>query len=870
MSITPGDRIGPYEVVGLLGAGRMGEVYRAHDHRLRRDVALKVVSPRVAPDAQRRARLTREAHLLATLNHPNIASLYGLEEAGGIQALVLELVEGETLADRLAGRPGGLRLPDALAVAQQVAAALDAAHERGIVHRDLKPANIALRPDGTVKLLDFGLATVLDRSASGGLATATVTLGEPAGAILGTPAYMSPEQARGLPVDRRTDIWAFGCVLYEMLAGRRAFEGDRASDVVAQILEREPELDALPPATPAAVRRMVRRCLVKDPGQRLRDIGDARLELADAAAPRAGDPAPLHYGRRTAIAVAASGVVGAAAAWLGMRPAPEPPALRTSFLDSSRVFPGHLGRSVAISPNGQRWVYSTRLGLVLRSRDRLEERLLPGVSGFAPFFSPDGDWIGFTDGTTLKRVSIASGATQVLAHVGPAATGSWRGADIAFADMHGVFLMRAEPGAQPRLIADVAEGEQAVYPQLLPGGLILFGVIAGRTNTPGFVRRPGSHVEVLNLRTTERRTLLHGTARAQCLPTGHVVYAVDGTLHADVFDGDRLAVRNDPAGIDDTRSVVDFSVSDEGTLVAISRSGGDSVLVWVDREEGREEILDAEPKPYAYPRLSPDGTRVALDVAGPSRNIWILDLRRGGTLRNFTNDVAGSALPAWSPDGEWLVFSSDKFGVANMVRQRSDGAGTPERLLESDRLQHASGFAPDGRLLFAPDVEGHGRDIHALSMDTHEVTPVLYGPHNYANAVVSPDGHWLAFDSDRSGRFEVWVAPYPDAYARNHIEVSAGSGGRQPFWSHEGRELFYRNLSGDMMAVPVTFTPTFDAGRPATLFENDSYAGAGDHLSGRAYDVAGDGRFLMIKETASYELIVEVGWVDEVRRLRPR
>jgi serine/threonine-protein kinase len=887
--IASGTRLGSYEVLESIGTGGMGEVFRARDARLGRDVAIKILSDRFRLDSQRLARFEREARVLASLNHANIATLHAVERLGDSQALILELVEGETLSERIARGP--IPLAEVLAVTRQIAAALEAAHEQGVIHRDLKPSNIKIRGDGTVKLLDFGLAKVCEPLFPGANPReVTVTMEIAAGgAVMGTPAYMSPEHVRGLPVDRRTDIWAFGCVLYEMLTGAAPFKGERASDVVAKIIEREPDLDALPRDVPPSVRRLLQRCLRKDPRERLRDIGDARLDLEETGAAQAANDTSAwrRMGSTGHAAIMALVLVGIGAAiyfasYESARPSAEPAPLRVSrFSLPAPVTANAYARAVAIAPNGARFAYVSERGLFVRSRDRFEstEIYARGTSGLgAPFFSPDGKWIAYTDGQSLMKVPSDGGTAVEIVDSGPAAIGSWDAGGIVFASMNGLFRVSSNGGPATRLEAGLAPNEQAMFPQFLPGNkAVLFTVIPTRTNTPmELANAPSARVDVLDLASGTRRTLLRGGGRAQYVPTGHLVYVSGNSLYATSFDLARLEVRGDPVSMIVGVRNSEFGVADDGTLI-YPEGGGlpDGTLVWVDRQ-GREEPLAAPPRRYAYPRISPDGTRVALDVQGPpDRDIWIWDLRRK-TLERFTVDPAGNPLAAWSRDGRSLAFGSDRFGLTNLFLQAADGSGEVQHLLKSERLQMPLTFAPDGRLLFSADVAGRGRDILALSMDgSGRVEPVLQSAANDLNSEVSPDGRWIVYDSDETGQFEVYVRPYPQTYSGGRWQISS-EGGRQPMWSHDGREIYHRDFEGGLWATPVQTSPGFAPGAATRLFSNPSYKGRGKLMSARSYDLSADGkRFLMIKvqpqaaEPETPELIVVLNWFEELKRAVP-
>jgi serine/threonine-protein kinase len=863
----------------------MGEVYRARDLRLGREVALKLLPEQFVRDKQRLARFERETQVLASLNQPNIAALYEIVALEGSHALVLELVEGDTLSERI--ERGALPLSEALGVAAQIAAALEAAHERGIVHRDLKPANVKLRPDGTVKLLDFGISKVLEPAAtvSNPAAVTLTALETTVGGtrVLGSPAYMSPEQARGMDVDKRGDIWSFGCLLYEMLSGVRAFDGDRPSDVIAKVIEREPDFAALPAELPVTIHRLLQRCLEKDRRRRLRDIGDARLELLDALDNPGGEPTASGsfaarvasrrpwIPRRVFTAFVIVAALAAAAAWFAQRGnSKAPPVTRFAITE-----PSYPDGGLAISADGTRIAYLNDSGLVVRSRDRLESKLVAArniVQG-NPFFSPDGGWVGFRGWEALRTVPASGGPATTVADRQSATVGAWVGQDIFFAGMTGMFRIPARGGA-PVTVAAAAEGEQIASVQVIPDRqAILFTVIPTRGNVYGMAASlPSARIEALDLKTGLRHVVVRGGGRPRYTSTGHLLYVSGGTLYAAAFDIGQLQTRGTAVPVIVTEGLLDYDVAEDGTLIYQSAgTDGKRELVWVDRQ-GRATSLDAPDMDYVYPRLSPDGTRVALDVMDlTDRDIWMWDIGRR-TMERFTRDPTGNPIVAWSPDGSRLVFGSERSGVSNAYRQAADGSGEPERLLASDALQMPISYTPDGRLLVSVDVKGQQRDIYLMTLDgQRKIEPLIHGPANELWAEVSPDGRWLVYDSDESGQFEVYVRPFPNAYAGSRWQVSA-AGGRQPVWSRDGRELFYRDFSGAMMAVPVATRPDFAPGRPVRLFEGTGYIGSGAQGSGRTYDVSPDGRrFLMIRagQQTATPLVVVLNWFPELDRLAP-
>ena len=897
MALAVGARFGPYEMTGTLGAGGMGEVYRATDTNLKRAVAIKVLPESVATDRDRLARFQREAEVLASLNHPNIAHVYGLERSTGVTALVMELVEGPTLADRIAQGP--IPIDEALAIAKQIAEALEAAHEQGIIHRDLKPANIKLRADGTVKVLDFGLAKALDPMAARGAdATASPTVTSPVlmtgvGVLLGTAAYMSPEQARGKSVDKRTDIWAFGCVLYEMLTATRAFAGEDVTETLASVVKAEPAWGALPDSVSPSVKMFLRRCLQKNPKQRLQDIGDMRLALDGAfetTTPKA-PPVAIPQWRRVALVGAAALIVGvvltSTAVWYAMRPTP-PLLVRTEISTSgaSVLSINGIDRDLVITPDGSRIVYRGVDQLLVRALDQLTPTALTGLGApRGPFISPDGQWVGFFDGASsvLKKVAITGGPavtiTKLDSSLGP--RGATWGSDgtIVFATSKpnaGLLRVSAAGGEPTVLTTPNRESGQVyhVWPEFLPGGqAVLFTiapVVGGNLDN--------AQIAVLDLRTNTQTVLVRGGSHAHYLPSGHLVYGAGGTLRAVAFDLARLAVVGTPVPVLEqvaTTGVgaVDAAMAVNGTLVYVE--GGvtstQRSLVWVDRT-GREEPLRAPPRAYVYAQLSPDGTRVAVDIRDQEQDVWVWDLARQ-TLQRLSFDPGLNRGPQWSPDGKRIAFSRALDSGEEVYWQAADGSGVPAALTEkSTRAMGPDDFSPDGMtLLYKPSAAPYDIWMIAVAGPRTAGMPLLNGPSNENNATVSPNGRWLAYQSDESGRYEIYVRPFPEV-STGRWQISTG-GGTRPRWSRNGRELFYYVAAGPrgtLMAVSVESGSSFSAGAPEMLFQGSYPApNAGRGL----YDVSPDGqRFLMIKgdeRSTAQNLTVVLNWHEELKRLVP-
>jgi eukaryotic-like serine/threonine-protein kinase len=907
MPLSAGTRLGAYEIGSALGAGGMGEVYRARDAKLNRDVALKVLPELFACDPGRLARFKREAQVLASLNHPSIAAIYGFEESNGVQALVLELVEGPTLADRVAQGP--IPIDDALPMARQIAEALEAAHEQGIIHRDLKPANIKVRPDGTVKLLDFGLAKALEPLAvTGGSGAASPTITSPAltqlGIILGTAAYMSPEQARGGEAHRRSDIWAFGAVLYEMLARRRAFPGDTISDTIAAVLRHDVDWSALDSETPVVIRRLVARCLDRDVRRRLRDIGEARILLEDPAAAAVGDtvpsrvvaPLPARSWRQVVIAAAAAVVTGAAVAaavWYAMRPgAQRVTRFLVSTTAANALFVDPQSRDLTVTPDGTRIIYkggprgeSTQL--FVRGLDQLDPTPLtpPGLPK-NPFSSPDGQSIGFfevgTGRLSLRKVAISGGpALEVARFDGPSRGATW-GDDnnivvATSAPDTGLWSVPASGGAPQVLTRPNHERGESdhLYPHYLPGGkAVLFTITAPTGGSEA------AQVAVLDVNAGTWKTVIRGASQAQYVASGHLVYLAGDALWAVPFDLTRLAPTG-PARVIVPHILIlptgsaEFDVARDGTLVYVT---GDVAaarrrLVWVDRQGREEEIKAAPPRPYAAARLSPDGSRIAVQIDDGNKDIWVWDLARE-TLTQVTTHPGLDQWPLWTPDGRRLVFTSQADGtLGSLFWQAADGSGIAEPLIKSSNtgtpLRATAVLADPSGVLFT-----EAADIMMLTLgkDRH-VGPVVQTPQVEHNGVISPDGRWLAYQGLDSGSPQIFVRPFPNTNdGRTHVSTTGGS---RPVWARSGRELFYLALDGTLMSVSVTPGTTWK-GQPAVpVLDRDIFRDVSVSL--RTYDVSPDGkRFLVIKDAPGSEssamsagIVVVQNWVQELQRLAP-
>jgi serine/threonine-protein kinase len=882
MAISAHTRLGSYEVISPLGSGGMGEVYRARDTNLRRDVAIKVLPDAFAKDPERLGRFEREARILASLNHPNIAAVYGLERSGDLTYLVMELVPGETLGERLTDGP--LEVGLSIKIFHQIAQALEAAHENGVIHRDLKPENIKITPEKRVKVLDFGLAKAFaPASATAVSKTPTATFkGTSQGVIMGTPAYMSPEQVRGQQLDKRADIWSFGCCFYEALTGRHPFYRGTASDVLAAILNSEPDWNVVPKSTPRGVRALIKRCLQKDTDQRLHDIADARIDIGDAVSMISGI-APIGTGEitewRKKLLWAVGVIVGTLVLGLAIRGlmldrSSDRRPVRRFVMGLPTTVPLALGSgpSLALSPDGTRFVYAARRGgksqLYLRNMDELEPTPIPGTEeGLGPFFSPEGDWLGFFAEGKLKTVPLSGGRAMTLGDGASPRGASW-GSDgtIVFAPLTVSGLSTVSTTGAGLSVLTTLDSEKDEkshrWPSFLPGGtaVLYTSWTSGRYD-----------IEAVSLDTGERQTLIEDATYGRYSPTGHLVFARGSSLFAVPFDPSSLEVGEpaveviDGVMMDPQTGAGFFDFSDDGLTVYVPGgadpppSGGTGALLSVDRQ-GVARPLAQMQRAFQLPRISPvDARRLIVTITeGNKTDVWGYEIGRGVTTRLTFEASNGAAI--WTPDGTRITFSSDRLGSFNVFSKASDGSGSAERLLESAHPQFPSSWSPDGQHLALTEIQpSTGLDILLLKRGAAQAEGLMASSYNESGAMFSPDGRWIAYVSDESGQDEVYVRAHPSG---GKFQISAG-GGTEPVWARDGRELFYR--SGDwIMAVGVQTEPQFMAGKPQALFEAP-YDEAGAANSN--FDTTADGGFVMVRsqqEWESAQLIVVTNWFEEL------
>ena len=916
MALTAGVRLGPYEIVSPIGAGGMGEVYRARDTKLGRDVALKVLPASFTNDPERVARFKREAQVLASLNHPHIAQIYGLEEANGTQFLVLELVDGESLDKRIAG--GRIPVDEALSIAKQIAEALDAAHEKGIIHRDLKPANIALTTDGQVKVLDFGLAKAVEATNGSIDAMNSPTITSPmmtgVGVILGTAAYMSPEQAKGRAADKRSDVWAFGCVLYEMLAGRRAFNSDDITETLAFIITKEPDWTALPTNTPAPVRTLIRRCTAKDRKERLADIADARLEIAytmtisiendSRSEPAQGRKhaawTSIGFARALAALFLLTSVALAGAVVYLRRPAPPAAVLRFTVAPPAKTAynlpgagpPSSVGfNSGTISPDGRWLVLSLvdttgKLLLWVRPVDSLVAQPLAGTENATlPFWSPDSRWIAFFADAKLKKIAVAGGPPLTVCNAEDAARGgTWnRDGVIVFAPASGPLSRVAAAGGDAIVVTTLQKGETAHRrPSFLPDGRHFLYRVFGST----------TGVAVGSLDSEQTKLPLNADSQAIYVSPGYVLFVQQGTLLAQRFDAQKIALIGEPMPVaehvatDAANGLAAFSASNTGILtyrtgeVVGAGVGGLVSMVWINRQ-GTELESVGVPTPTRGIDLSPDGTRVAahhhqLDTG----DVWILDLMRGTTSRLTFEGSQDNSAPIWSPDGRRLAFASRRGNTWGLYEKFFDSTSSADDLLiQTGSAAWPTSWSPDNKVLVYTAIDSTNRTAIGVLPLTGDKKPLPLArePFSEAFGQLSPDGRWLAYQSNETGRFETYVRPFPSGAGKQIISTNGGS---LPRWRRDGKELFYlapSETAYGIFAVDVRADgAAFQAGVPKRLFAVlVSGVGVNNGNGGIPFDpyaVSADGQRFLISRPytnnpvqASEPITLVANWDEDVK-----
>ena len=913
MAIAIGTQLGSHEITALLGKGGMGEVYRARDTKLKREVAIKILPEEFARDADRVSRFQREAEVLASLNHPNIGGIHDVQEAAGTRYLVLELVEGETLADRIARGP--IPVEEALNIARSICDALEAAHDKGIVHRDLKPANVKITPDGKVKVLDFGLAKAMDNAPGNPTVSNSPTLvnsfdATNAGVIIGTAAYMSPEQARGFAADARSDIFALGCVLYEMLTARQAFQGETVSDILASVLARDPDFALLPKDVSPRIADFLRRCLEKNRRRRWHCVGDLRAELEAIAAAPIGAVIPPLAGTvqrplwKRAIPVVLASVIfaaaGAVTAW-NLKHTASAQVVRFPFmLPEGQQFAATGAHLLTISPDGSQLVYvaSSLDGgifrqLYLRSIKELEAKPIIGTGGVGPlepFFSSDGQWIGFfstAEGGTIKKIALTGGAALTVCKRADTALGaSWDGDAIVFGSRKGIMRVSAN-GGEPELIAKVETGEVASSPQLIDHGRYLLFTVSSEGGLPA-ERYDKAQIVMQSLSSGERKVVFRGGSDARYASTGHLVYALGPNVLAIPFDLKAQQVHGGPVPIlegimrssNGSTDAADFALSEMGSLAYIPGTAGlggvsstQQIVALADRS-GKVRPLELPPQSFVHPRISPDGKylAVATDETGEA-TIWIYDLHGGSSLRRLTIGNR-NMFPIWTPDSRYVTFQSDREGDRGIFKQAADGSGSAQRLTKAEQgSQHEpESWNPDGKTLTL-DHSQAGQHVWALSEGDPKPKPLIeVGTSIQKHSAFSPDGHWLAYMSQETGTTQVFVQPFPLTGAKYQISIG---GGRAPLWSPDGKQLFYHDTRNNrLVAVDVRTQPSFSFGKPVTF----PIEGTIHPQAQRNYDITPDGKqFVVILPASSQtggsrsapQINIVVNWVEELKQRVP-
>ena len=893
-ALSSGARLGPYEILGVIGAGGMGEVYRARDTKLHRDVAVKVLPEGFANDPERMSRFQREAQLLAALNHPNIAAIYGLEESSCGLALVTELVEGPTLAERITTGP--IPFEEALGIAKQIAEALEAAHERGIIHRDLKPANVKITPEGPVKVLDFGLGKVIDDAASRkdnpeNLTTLTQDTTR-VGVILGTAAYMSPEQAGGKPVDRRADIWPFGAVFFEMLSGKRAFEGESVSETLGKVLHIDPDWSVLPALTPLPIRKLVRRCLTRDRRQRLQAIGEARIIIEGilSGAVEETQAVPERPDSRFRfvpwIIATVSAIAALVLAFGLLRPVTSVPRLvRFSVLPPERATFHQPMSPPAVSPDGRRLAFVADINghtaLWIRDLDSLTARQLPGTDGaFLPFWSPDSRFLGFFAAGRLKSVDLAGGPILTLCEASMSARGGTWSKDgiivLAPTSSGGLFRVAAAGGkATPATEFDPSSEFTHRFPWFLPDGrhyLYSAGTL-GDINSAGTMGAGDTgvfqnlKVYVGDLDSNTRRRVLLANSNVIYSPPGLLLFLRERTLMAQPFDAAKLETTGNAVPIAEQVDLLAnqldgiFSASQNGVLAYTAGSAGEQVqLTWMDRS-GKAAGTLGPADYFRWQGISPDGNTVVvdrLDAQTGSRDLWLFNLARGGSTR-FTFGPRINQFPVWSPDGSRIAFETIRSGGGSELHQKGLNGAAEEALETSTVRKRPADFSPDGRYLVEEvgSLSGKtGVDIWLLPLfGDRKPIPYLQSAANERFPRVSPNGKWLAYASDETKQQEIYVQSFPVPGGKQQISTN---GGTYPQWSRNGKELFFFSLDDKLMVVDVKASgDNFDAGAPRPLF------GAHPATTNPRFDVSRNGRFLMpvpMGQQGASQIMVVLNW----------
>jgi serine/threonine-protein kinase len=866
MALTIGTLLGSLEITAMLGKGGMGEVYRARDTKLKRDVAIKILPDEFARDADRVARFQREAEVLASLSHPNIAGIYDLQHTTEKQFLVLELVEGETLADRI--KRGPLPVEEALQIGKSICEALEAAHEKGIVHRDLKPANVKITPDGTVKVLDFGLAKISQAQSRSVLSNSpTLLSASMPGVIMGTASYMSPEQARGREADQRSDVFAFGCVLYEMLTGHEAFQGEDVSDVLAAVLRSEPDFNLLPPKLNPRIREVLRRCLEKNTKLRWHAIGDVRVEIESLrSTPLEALPAPHEAAKprplwKRAILVLATALAGAAIASIAtwnLKPSP-PAAVVARFpvtLPEDQFFFTAINRHiVAISPDSTKLVYVANNQLYLRHLSETEARPIPGTGGdvSSPFFSPDGQWVGFwsSSDSTLKKIAITGGAAITLCKADNPYGVNWDENDIVFSNPPKGILRVSSNGGEPEVLVKMDQ-ELIISPQLLNHGkavLFTLGPFIGSAD-----RWDQAQIVVQSLSTGQKKMIIRGGGDGRYVPTGHIIYALGGNILAVPFDLKRLQVKGGSVPVIEGvmrgggTGAAQLAFSANGTLMYIPGATGSAARTTLALADlsGKVQPLPLPPGAYTHPRFSPDGKQLVVGTDdGKDQIVWVYNMSGGTTLRRLTFG-GKNQYPMWSNDGRHVIFTSDREGDNGLFWQLADGTGAADRLTKGEQgvVPQAQAIDPSGKSLaffrFRGSLAG---GISMLSMNGDRMpkafaeAPNTIQPH----AAFSPDGRWIAYASSEVPPVQIFVQPYPSTGAKYQITTDIG-GAAFPMWFPNGKQILYV-FPPKFFVIDVRTEPTFSFGKPTAL----PITGIVQPVPGqRNFDIAPDGKHLIV------------------------